>query len=40
METVEIKTQQMLASSIVLGDPGSANEAEAPVIDEFLLNYE
>ena len=38
MEVVKIQTQQMLAASptILLGDPGSATEAEARDL-EFLL---
>ena len=40
METVEILTQQMLASSIVLGDPGSADDAEAPIFDDLILYYD
>jgi hypothetical protein len=36
MDVIVIQTQQMLAVSIPNGDPGSANDAEAPrfVFDE------
>ena len=39
MKTIEIKTQQMLAGSLSLGSEGSANDAEAPMLDEIVLGY-
>ena len=39
METVEIKVQQMLAASLGVGEPGSADEAEAPEFRELLNGF-